>query len=216
MLPVCWLGTPEAVPRCVGRWRFARRGRRPPASVGHRGGARGVLVGLKRGSWAAAAVAGGVLGATAALVVAHRPPSVTAAVKTRAAALPVPPAGWTTTRTGGWALEHANQALGSRSRTRCGNGLGAADGGPSFEARAPALLRRGRRRVSDRRDIPGRWRSDPRVGPCWRCGAQRADTCVWFRCAPPAPSGRWPACPPSGPAWHRSSWGRPRGPAAGR
>lgn len=134
--------------------------------------------GLKRWRWAAAAVAG-VLGATAALVVAHAPPSVPAVVETRAAALPAPPAGWNTTRTGGGGRSsRPTRRVRSRSRTRCGNGLGAADGGPSFEARAHALLRGGRRRGSDRRDIPGRWRSDPRVVPAG--GVE--------------PSGRIPAC----------------------
>lgn len=136
--------------------------------------------GLKRWRWAAAAVAG-VLGATAALVVAHGPLSVPAVVETRAAALPAPPAGWNTTRTGGWALEQANQAcafqepytLWERAR---GGGWRPVVRGPS--ACTPAAGPQARLGPSG---YPRALAVGPQGSPCWRCGAQRADTCVWCR-----------------------------------
>lgn len=65
---------------------------------------------MARKAWWGLAAAAGVLGASAVLVVAPRPPAAGVAPETGTTALAVPPVGWSTTRTGGWALEQASQA----------------------------------------------------------------------------------------------------------
>ncbi len=177
MLPVYWLGTPEKAPRCVGRWRFAKRRRRPSAQVGHRGVASGgwgieaLAMGRRGGgrrTWGDRRAGGGAraaLGARSGRDARRRVAGASGGLEHHS-------------HGGGGRSSRPTRRVRSRSRTRCGNGLGAADGGPSFEARAHALLRGGRRRGSDRRDIPGRWRSGPRVVPAG--GVE--------------PSGRIPAC----------------------